>query len=67
MELGVIMELTCGGAAKIVICDALNKTSWVDIPSYQYSLEYRANEAANIPDELQKCHRPWYWREMYPS
>ena len=55
---GVIMELTHGGAAKVVteagiLCHGIRKTYWW-IPSDQYSLQYRANKQANIPDELQK-------------
>ncbi len=56
---GVIMELTrSGGAAKVVtkagiLHHGLRKTYWW-IPSDQYSLQLRANEQANIPDELQK-------------
>lgn len=55
---GVIMELTCGGAAKVateagILCHGIRKTIWW-IPSDQYSLQYKANEQANIPDELQK-------------
>jgi hypothetical protein len=55
---GVIMELTRGGAAKVateagILCHGIRKTIWW-IPSDQYSLQYRANEQANIPDKLQK-------------